>query len=210
MKVVKLIALAAALLLTLGLFPCACTGAVALHGWRSNAQKVPNGAMVNAAVLETSAKIVYLEPTTEKVAEGVWCIGGHSIGNTTVIEADDGLIVYDTGDNKEEGEHLRKAIAEISDKPIKAIIYSHSHYAFGAWRVFLTKPGGPETPGLSNDFDSSLPASSKDRANFPSRENCNGRKHKTQSNRDQMKVALDRNGCRGSTPNFLNNRNKQR
>ena len=48
-----------------------------------------------------------------------------------MIEGDDGLIVYDTGDNKEEGEHLREAIAKISDKPVKAIIYSHSHYAFG-------------------------------------------------------------------------------
>lgn len=92
----------------------------------------PNGAQVNAEVLEVTPKITYLEPTTEKVAEGVWCIGGYSLANTTVIEGNDGLIVYDTGDTREEAEHIRKAIEKISDKPVKVIIYSHSHYAMGA------------------------------------------------------------------------------
>ena len=94
--------------------------------------KAPNGAIVREEVLTTMAKIVYTEPTTEKLAEGIWCIGGYSLANTTVIEAEDGLIVYDTGDTKEEAEHIRKAIEKISKKPIKVIIYSHSHYAFGA------------------------------------------------------------------------------
>lgn len=92
----------------------------------------PNGAITRAEVLKTSAEILYLEPTTDKLAEGIWTIGGISMGNVTVIEAEDGLIVYDTGDSKAEGEHIREAIEKISDKPIKVIIYSHSHYAYGA------------------------------------------------------------------------------
>lgn len=95
-------------------------------------ETAPNGALVNVEVLETTPKFTYLEPTTEKVADGVWVIGGYSMANTTVIEAEDGLIVYDTGDNKEEGEHIRDAIKKISDKLVKVIIYSHSHYALGA------------------------------------------------------------------------------
>jgi len=95
----------------------------------------PNGAIANAEVLEATPKIMYLEPTAEKVAEGVWCIGGYSAANTTVIEAEDGLIVYDTGDNNEEAEHIREAIEKISDKPIKVIIYSHSHYALGGGKL---------------------------------------------------------------------------
>ncbi len=91
----------------------------------------PNGAIVNAEVLAVSPRIMYLEPTTDKVADGVWCIGGYSIANTTVIEAEEGLIVYDTGDTREEAEHIREAIEKISDKPVKVIIYSHSHYALG-------------------------------------------------------------------------------
>jgi alkyl sulfatase BDS1-like metallo-beta-lactamase superfamily hydrolase len=92
----------------------------------------PNGAIVNAEVLKISPLITYLEPTIDKVAEGVWCIGGYSLANCTVIETEDGLIIYDTGDTKEEAEHIREAIKTISDKPIKVIIYSHSHYAMGA------------------------------------------------------------------------------
>ncbi len=101
-------------------------------GGEVSLETAPNGALLNAEVLKISPKIIYLEPTTEKVADGVWCIGGYSIGNTIVIETDDGLIVYDTGDNRAEGEHIRDAIRKISDKPVKAIIYSHSHYALGA------------------------------------------------------------------------------
>ena len=101
-------------------------------GGEVNLIEAPNGAMARAEVLETASKILYTEPTTEKLAEGVWSIGGYSLANTTVIEAEDGLIVYDTGDTKEEGEHVREAIEKISDKPIKVIIYSHSHYALGA------------------------------------------------------------------------------
>jgi len=94
--------------------------------------KAPNGAIVREEVLKTNSRITYSEPTIEKLADGVWCIGGYSLANTTVIEAEDGLIVYDTGDTKEEAEHIREAIEKISDKPVKVIIYSHSHYAMGA------------------------------------------------------------------------------
>ena len=101
-------------------------------GGKVKLTKAPNGAIVREDVLTITPKIVYIKPTIDKVAEGIWCIGGYSLANTTVIEGDDGLIVYDTGDTKEEAEHIRKAIETISDKPIKVIIYSHSHYAMGA------------------------------------------------------------------------------
>jgi len=91
----------------------------------------PNGAIAREDVLAIGPQITYAEPTIDKVAEGVWSIGGYSLANTSVIEGDDGLIVYDTGDTREEAEHIRKAIETISDKPIKVIIYSHSHYAMG-------------------------------------------------------------------------------
>ncbi|WP_317928439.1 alkyl sulfatase dimerization domain-containing protein [Halioxenophilus sp. WMMB6] len=52
---------------------------------------------------------------------------GGFIGNTTVIEGDDGLIVYDTGVSIEHGRLIAKEIKKISDKPIKAIFYSHHH-----------------------------------------------------------------------------------
>lgn len=49
------------------------------------------------------------------------------IGNSTIIEGEDGLIVYDTSVNVEAGECIAAEIRKLSDKPIKAIFYSHHH-----------------------------------------------------------------------------------
>ena len=49
------------------------------------------------------------------------------LGNATIIEGDDGLIVYDTGVNAEAGAHIAAEIRKISDKPVRAIFYSHHH-----------------------------------------------------------------------------------
>ena len=59
----------------------------------------------------------------------VWTIHvpGGWIGNSTIIEGDDGLIVYDTSVNVEAGAFIAAEIRKISDKPIKAIFYSHHH-----------------------------------------------------------------------------------
>ena len=92
----------------------------------------PNGAVIYDKALEASSKTAYIEPTVEQVGDGIWVIGGYSIVNCIVIEAPEGLIGYDTGDTAAEGQHFREAIeSQISTKPIKAIIYSHSHYALG-------------------------------------------------------------------------------
>ena len=59
----------------------------------------------------------------------VWTVHvpGGWIGNSTIIEGDDGLIVYDTSVNVTAGEFIAREIRKISDKPIKAIFYSHHH-----------------------------------------------------------------------------------
>ena len=49
------------------------------------------------------------------------------LGNATIIEGDDGLIVYDTGVNAEAGAHIASEIRRLSDKPVRAIFYSHHH-----------------------------------------------------------------------------------
>lgn len=56
----------------------------------------------------------------------VYCPAGY-LGNSIIVEGDDGLIVYDTGVNAEAGAVISEEIAKVSDKPIKAIFYSHHH-----------------------------------------------------------------------------------
>jgi alkyl sulfatase BDS1-like metallo-beta-lactamase superfamily hydrolase len=42
------------------------------------------------------------------------------------------LIAFDTGDVKHDGELILQALRELTDKPVKAIIYGHSHTVAGA------------------------------------------------------------------------------
>ena len=92
----------------------------------------PNGAIANKRILDGIEKVFWLEPTIEQPAEGVWVFGGYGLAPIAIIDTDEGLIAFDTGDTKHDGELLLEAIRTISDKPIKAIIYGHSHTAFGA------------------------------------------------------------------------------
>jgi alkyl sulfatase BDS1-like metallo-beta-lactamase superfamily hydrolase len=101
-------------------------------GEKAQFATAPNGAIIYDRALAAAARIAYTEKTVEKITDGIWVVGGYSIVNCIVIDAPDGLIVYDTGDSANEGRHFREVIeAQISKKPIKAIIYSHSHYALG-------------------------------------------------------------------------------
>jgi linear primary-alkylsulfatase len=103
------------------------------NGGEATLITAPNGAITNAYVAQNFPQVVYSEKTVDKVTDGVWVIGGYSIANCTVIKTPRGLVVFDTGDFGEEGEHFLEAIrSHISkDDPIIAIIYSHSHYALG-------------------------------------------------------------------------------
>ena len=92
---------------------------------------LPNGARTNADALERLARTSYLAPIADRVAPGVTVFGGDGFLNLTLIEGDDGLIVYDTGETLEDGERFLRQIRTVSDKPIVAVLYSHSHYING-------------------------------------------------------------------------------
>ena len=94
--------------------------------------KAPNGAIINKKILDGVDKVAWLKPTIEQPVEGVWVLGGYGLAPMSIIDTDEGLIVFDTGDTKHDGELFLEAIRTFSDKPIKAMIYGHSHTAFGA------------------------------------------------------------------------------
>lgn len=89
-----------------------------------------NGAITNAESQASLARTTYGTPTVDRAAPGVTVFGGGFL-NLTMIEGTDGLIVYDTGEVLADGEHFAGQIRSISDKPIVAVIYSHSHYTQG-------------------------------------------------------------------------------
>jgi len=90
-----------------------------------------NGALTNAAAQDKLRRTSYQASEIDAVAPGITVLSNGFL-NLTVIEAAEGLIVYDTGETLEDGEQLAKLIRTISDKPVVALIYSHSHYVHGA------------------------------------------------------------------------------
>jgi len=90
-----------------------------------------NGAITHAGSQRRLALSLYASPTVDRVAPGVTVFGGDGFLNLTLIEGDDGLIVYDTGEVLDDGERFLAQIRSVSDKPIVAVLYSHSHYVHG-------------------------------------------------------------------------------
>jgi len=95
-------------------------------------EKAPNGAIANKKLLDRIEKVAWLKPTIEKPVDGIWVFGGYGLAPIAVIDTDEGLIAFDTGDSKHDGEILLEAIRTVSQKPVKAIIYGHSHTVLGA------------------------------------------------------------------------------
>ena len=92
----------------------------------------PNGAVTNRKLLDGVRAFNWLEPTIENPAKGIWVFGGYGLAPMSIIEADDGLIAFDTGDTRHDGELMLEAIRTVTNKPIKVIIYGHSHTVAGA------------------------------------------------------------------------------
>jgi alkyl sulfatase BDS1-like metallo-beta-lactamase superfamily hydrolase len=62
-----------------------------------------------------------------RVTDNVWVAIGWGIANSVMIEGDDGLIIVDTMTTTEEAAAVLAEFRKISPKPVKAIIYTHSH-----------------------------------------------------------------------------------
>lgn len=92
-----------------------------------------NGGLINRDFLKESVKTTGKEhPEIVKVTDGVWTLVGYYFVYPTIIEGDTGLIIFDTGDDVIQGQGVLDLAKQVSDKPISAIIYSHSHYVWGA------------------------------------------------------------------------------
>lgn len=94
---------------------------------------LPNGAVTELSGLAKLAQVTRAqgEVRAEKIAENIHMIYGVFYG-PVVIERPNGLIVFNTGEHTEDGAQFRKIIREqISEKPIIAVLYDHSHYAKG-------------------------------------------------------------------------------
>lgn len=96
----------------------------------SGSVTLDSGATIGADYLR--GRLGGREPAILQIAPRIWSVVGRSIVNVYVLEGRTGLIVYDTGFNEAEGKAILADIRSFSDRPISAIIYSHTHYPHGA------------------------------------------------------------------------------
>ncbi len=102
-------------------------GALALLGaaaCQRHEAPVEPGAATPEALIEHSAEF---ERQVVEVADGVHVAIGYGIANSILLEGDDGLIVVDTMETAESAREVYAAFRRISDKPVRAIVYTHSH-----------------------------------------------------------------------------------
>jgi len=69
-----------------------------------------------------------------RVGENVYSAVGFGLANSILIEGKDGLIIVDTMESVENARLVFDEFKKISDKPVRAIIYTHNHadHVFGA------------------------------------------------------------------------------
>ncbi len=85
-----------------------------------------------AAAASTASPAGHLE-IVEKLEPGVWIIRQaepfqlRPVGNVTVIEQFDGLVLVDSGGSPGSGRRVAALVRSVSDKPVKAVLVTHWH-----------------------------------------------------------------------------------
>jgi alkyl sulfatase BDS1-like metallo-beta-lactamase superfamily hydrolase len=89
-----------------------------------------------------------------KVTDGVWQAVGYACGQPTLLEGTDGVVIVDTPESTTAAEEIKAEFDKITKKPIKAVIYTHSHRDHvGSTKVFI---GDQKIDIYSREFTADL------------------------------------------------------
>lgn len=85
-----------------------------------------------------AAHSTIFEKRIEKVTDGVYVAIGYALANSIMLEGSDGLVIVDVTESAESARAVYEAFRQLSDKPIKALIYTHNHadHVFGGGGFF--------------------------------------------------------------------------
>ncbi len=76
---------------------------------------------------ELAAHTKVFEQKLYRIADNVYSAVGWQLGNVAMVEAPEGLIIVDTGESVSESRKIMAEFRKVSDKPVKAIVYTHFH-----------------------------------------------------------------------------------
>ncbi len=85
-----------------------------------------------------AAHTAEFEKRVYRVTEGVHVAVGYALANSILIEGDDGVIIVDVTGSVQTARAVRAEFEKITDKPIRALIYTHNHadHVFGGMGFF--------------------------------------------------------------------------
>jgi uncharacterized sulfatase len=84
-------------------------------------------AQQSEATLRLLERNSMFEPDIIQVAKNVYTSIGYQVSTNSMIVGDDGVIIIDPGQQVTAARSVRAEFEKISSKPIRAIIYTHSH-----------------------------------------------------------------------------------
>ncbi len=115
------------------------------HGERAGVKFHPSGQniaydkpapTVHPKLTEHSQKMV---PGVYQVADSVYLAYGYALTSPAMIVGDDGVIIVDPPEDVNKGRRTLEEFRKFSDKPVKAVIYSHWHIDhFGGVAAFAS------------------------------------------------------------------------
>jgi len=66
-------------------------------------------------------------PRVIKVNEEIYVAVGYTLGNSIMLIGVDGVVIIDTTESLKKSKEIAEAFRNITDKPVKGIIYTHNH-----------------------------------------------------------------------------------
>jgi len=100
-----------------------------------------------AALTEHSEEF---KPAVIKVTDGVYVAVGYGIANSILLEGSNGVVIVDTMETLEAANKVLLEFRKLTSKPVKAIIYTHSHPDHvGGAAAFV--PRGADVPIYAQD-----------------------------------------------------------
>ena len=115
------------------------------HGERTGVKFYPSGqniaydkpsASIHPKLTEHSRKMV---PGVYQIGDQVYLAYGYALTSTAMIVGDDGIIIIDPPEDVDKGRLILKEFRKFSEKPVKAVIYSHWHIDhFGGVAAFAS------------------------------------------------------------------------
>ena len=76
---------------------------------------------------ELAAHTAHFDKKLYPVGERIHSAVGWNLANTIMIEGDDGIIIVDVGESKLQSDKVMAEFRKLTDKPVKAIVYTHFH-----------------------------------------------------------------------------------